>query len=88
MANTAPSPRTTGQWDINFNPDMLQPSKKGSESRQSEELLKDVLEMLRLESPARASPLSGHSHLHREPGEKQPLGVNPGYPWYRAKAEN
>lgn len=34
-----------GQWDINLHPDMLQPSKKGSESRQREELLKDDLEM-------------------------------------------
>lgn len=64
-----------GQWDINLQPDMLQPSKKGSESRQREELLKDGLEMLRLESPGRTSPLSGHSHLYREPEGKQTLGV-------------
>lgn len=80
MANTAPNLRTRAQWDIHLHPDTWQPSKKGSESRQREELLKDNLEMLGLESPERASALSGHSHCTGTRGE-----TNSGS---RAKAEN
>lgn len=69
-ANTAPS---QGQWNINWHPDMLQPSKKGSErGRVAQGWLGDVKTWKSRESLSTEWPLPSA----QEPGEEQTLGVN------------